>query len=363
MNFLHGGMAMASRWPDGGAPGSTRHAPAHGMGVALLDGRMQLRAADARTLELLGATTVQEGRGIWADHLLGLMAPSPPARDRQPEGGRSELRLVLNGNGRALRIDLHRLGDGGHEDHVALIQDETLFDSIEQETRLAARLRGIFFFHRAVVHDLRGRLHNLALNIELLGNGPEGGPGTARDRADRLKRGLAQLSALLDGLFTHTAPAGEQVERFDLRTVVDEVQFLLEAQARQQHVTTRSQLPAGAVLVEGRRGELRQAYLGVLISALDGMPSGSELSVTVDSQLRGGCTLTVDTTLPAGGAGRIHPVEPAARAPHGDLRVVESILGSLGGQLLRRSGESTGTQITMVLPGVPPEPSRHQSGD
>lgn len=341
---------------------SRRPGPMPDAGVALLDGRLQLRTADARTLELLGATGVEEGREIWAGILRDSPSSPAPARDHEARAERSLLGLVLRDNGRRLRIECRRLRDGDHEDHAALVQDEAVLEASEQESRLADRLRGIFFFHRAMVHDLRGRLHNLALHIELVGAGPAGGAESAalRDRAGAMKEALAQLGSLLDCLFNQTVPPSEEAERFDLRAVIDEMQLLLEAQAKQQRVTTRVRLPATVVLVEGRRADLRQAYLGALISALETMPSGGELSVTVDPGPAGNHTLTIATTPAAGSEERIYPGASTEPEPGAGLRVVESILEALGGSLMEKSaGPPAGRRIIMLLPGAPP-PGREE---
>jgi signal transduction histidine kinase len=146
-------------------------------------------------------------------------------------------------------------------------------------------LRVLSQVYLAVAHDLKAPLNGMVLNLELLRESLADGAEIGRDKQRRwvevLERELVRLRRSLETLLAQTAPASDELERFDLRSTVEEIEDLLAPQARRQQVRLVTDLPAAPVTVEGHRDHLKQALLNVAINGLEVLGEGGTLELAL----------------------------------------------------------------------------------
>jgi signal transduction histidine kinase len=83
---------------------------------------------------------------------------------------------------------------------------------------------------------------------------------------------------------TQSLPAPDSQERFDLRSLVDELGMLLAPQARKLGVDLSTRLPPNDVVLVGYRDRLKQAFLNVAVNALEAMPKGGRMWIEMQER-------------------------------------------------------------------------------
>lgn len=160
------------------------------------------------------------------------------------------------------------------------------FDELNRSLFSAARDGSLMSLAEDTVHDARGVLNVIAMNVELLARAaePEGATWpqgmTATRSAEVVRRELRKLEQLLNVLLCVRMIERDAPESFDLVEVCRMLVKLVTPRASRQHVAIRCAAPAG-IRVLGFPDLIHGAILSLMINALDAMTAGGTLSVTV----------------------------------------------------------------------------------
>lgn len=210
------------------------------------------------------------------------------APDRQ-SGNQTELEVTRGGRTRRIRCQVYPLDEEGTAGHLVQLRDRELLHAIETDLRMAAQLRALTRVYRGVAHDLRAPLNAMVLNLELLRRSLDPTTPRREDLEARqqkwvgvIEQEIQRLRRALDVLLAQTAPPSEKAEPFDLRGVLEEIEALLFPQARQQQVEVHVSVPEDMCTVVGHRDQVKQSALNVAINALEAMPDGGRLSLTLE---------------------------------------------------------------------------------
>ena len=265
-------------------------------GLVLLapDGSPQL--ATARAYELFGCATLDALRTRFAQ--IGELARSVIA---DSAGGEStshpiDIEVATADGPRPLRLEVERVSAGpngtetssGGAMFAVIVRDRNLLDGGETDLRLATQLRALSRLSAGIAHDMKAPLAAVLLHLELLrGTLDDDRDGqTSRDRRLRyvgvMKDELGRLNRALTSLFTHTVLRPEACETFDLRELLHEIEFVIRPQAQRQGVTLELSPGDGAAMMRGERDAMKHAIVNVAVNALEAMPDGGRLQITLE---------------------------------------------------------------------------------
>jgi signal transduction histidine kinase len=258
------------------------------VGLLLLSREREVEFASERGRALLGLPD-DPAPADWRQALAPLEGfLQDGAVDRQ-SGNQTELEVTRSGKTRRIRCQVYPLDEEGTAGHLVQLRDRELLHAIETDLRMAAQLRALTRVYRGVAHDLRAPLNAMVLNLELLRRSLD--PATPR-REDLeakqqkwvgvIEQELQRLRRALDVLLAQTAPPAEKAEPFDLRGVLEEIAALLHPQARQQQVALEVSVPEEMVTVVAHRDQVKQSALNVAINALEAMPDGGRLALSLE---------------------------------------------------------------------------------
>ena len=310
-----------------------------GPGVVALDPQGGVRFADERALELLGCADGFELARLWE----GLKGRLESAGLSWSGAGGNVSRAVLElpvadtaetaadtaadtatETARRLLFDLRRDSGGGG---VLLVQSLATLAGLESDLRLTSQMRSVSQISPAVAHDLRAPINAMVFNIEILKEMLASGRATDPANKDKLlryvsvlKEELARLHRGLETFLAYISPRGDRQETLDLRELTEELGALLVAPARKQQGQVKTELPEGAVMVDGNRYLLRQAFLHLSLAALAAVPRQGKLHLLLErrdgrARLRlYGVAGAPDPDIPASPA-----PDPGAPAPGFDL--------------------------------------------
>ena len=330
------------------------------VGVLLLGPDQRLEFANAAARELLGCTNPGDLEQRWDGMRQLLVDPLDGAGARQ-SGKRVDVEIPLNGSSRSLRLELHRPEDDEHGGYLVLVKDRELLEAFETDLRLATQMRGLARVYGALAHELKAPLGAMALNLELLNDALNTDADTddsLRDKRRRyaavLREELARLNRSLVSVLDQATSMSEVHERFDLRTLVRDIDTLLAPQAKLQRVALDVQLPEREVPLAGHRDRLKQALLNIATNALEAMPDGGRMGVMLDAQ-DGHATVSIRDSgegIPPETLEKIYGMYfTTKRGGTGiGLYVSRSVVESHGGDIQVESRRGEGTCFTVTLP-------------
>jgi signal transduction histidine kinase len=332
------------------------------VGVILVGTDRRIDFANERALELFGAPDLAGLRALWAR-----TAPDVDARFADasgPDAGGRARRIDLDADGRALHLEIYRQATPAGREYLALVHDPRALDALETDVRLASQLDGLARTYRTAAHEIRSPLAALMINLDLLrdslDDGESAGDGVRRQRGayvSVLSQELTRLNRSLSELLTQSLPAPDSQERFDLRSLVDELGMLLAPQARRLAVELSIRLPPNGVVLVGYRDRLKQALLNVAVNALEAMPKGGRMSIEMQE-----CPDRARVAVRDSGPGI--PAELLERIYDSDfttkgggsgigLYVARTVVELHGGAIQAHSAPGEGTTVAIDLPLVP----------
>jgi signal transduction histidine kinase/uncharacterized membrane protein affecting hemolysin expression len=331
------------------------------VGLVLVTADRQVDFATERAERLLGV-----GADATDDAWRRALAPLEGILQRAAadRGKDSQLDIEVPREGepaRRVRLQVYPLDTEGNSGYLIQARDRDLLQSIELDLRMAAQLRALNRLYRGVAHDLRAPLNAMVLNLELLRRSldPEApkreGMGEKQQKwVGIIEQELHRLRRALDILLAQTAPPAENPEVFDGRDVLDEIGELLFPQARQQKVELERDAPEQSVPVLAHRDQIKQAVLNLAINALEAMPEGGRLGLSIASE---GATATIrvsdsGTGIPPELRDRIFDMHFTTKQSGTGigLYVARSIFEASGGTVTTESTGPEGTTFRLTLP-------------
>jgi two-component system NtrC family sensor kinase len=250
-----------------------------------------------------------------------------------------------------------------------------LLDSLEQqvEERTAAlkqaqarlvqseKLSSLGRLAASVAHEINNPLAGILTYAKLLIRTLEPGAADDPDRARAVKhlqlvqRETERCTAIVRNLLDFARERPLTLVDLSVNGVLDEALVLVTNQARLQNIELVKEFGA-TLLVHADFGQLRQAFINIVINACDAMPQGGRLVLTTEDTPAGVAVQVTDT-----GTGIPHDVLSKVLDPFFTtkekgtglgLSVVYGIVERLGGALTIDSTVGVGTTVQIMLPAA-----------
>jgi signal transduction histidine kinase len=329
------------------------------VGVIVLEPTLELGFANGRAAELLGCRDAGALAGRWDRDIRPRLSDLPrqlaAAADR-----RADMDLAASAGAAHVTLEFYELGDTSREGFLVLVKSAESLEALQSELGLAIQMRGLTRFYAAFVHDLKAPLNAMVMTLELLRLGLQGGEADEAARAKQLKyvgvlnEEIHRFDRQLRTLLSHTAQSGDGPQALDLRTVVQELDALIAPQAKRQRVALTVQLPDEPVTLVGHADRLKQAMLNIIINALEAMPEGGELAITLEVR-EGAASLTLRDTgpgIPRALLDTIYDMHFSTKSSGTGvgLFVARSVMQAHGGTIEVRSAPGEGTTFILTLP-------------
>lgn len=238
----------------------------------------------------------------------------------------------------------------------ALVTDADQREAEQSVLRHAAHMRALSGLFHGLVHDLKSPINALVVNLELLKASVSEEPDVDRQRryVRILHEELMRLNRAVERLLPAAAPASDEHGRFDLKDVVDEVAPLLSTTARHQNVKLEIHAPEERFPLEGYRDRIKQALLALTINALEAMPEGGRMDVSLERR-QGRAVLAISDS----GSGvsetvrdRMYDLYSTTKERHEGigLYIARSVVESTNGSLEHAPLPGGGSRFTLTLP-------------
>lgn len=150
---------------------------------------------------------------------------------------------------------------------------------IEEQLRRADRLSALGELSAGMAHEIRNPLGSIRGTAEILKDGVAA-DDPRYEFAEILVKEVDRLNRVLEDFLRFAKPAPVERDSFDLNEAVREVLDLTRQQALKNRVEVVFE--AGTVpSVAGDREQLKQAFLNLVLNALQAMPDGGSLRVQI----------------------------------------------------------------------------------
>jgi signal transduction histidine kinase len=198
---------------------------------------------------------------------------------------------VLLEDGRRVQISLDQIAGagGGSMGTLLTLRDTESVMQLEQELEVARRLEAIGRLTAGVGHEVKNPINAMVVHLELLrakldGASAESLTGSlsgAQRHVDILAGEMQRLDRVVQTLADFSRPMELHLHEHNMRSVVGAVVELTAAEMAENRVQVTMDAPAEPLMVRVDEEMIRQALLNLLLNAMQAMPRGGSIRVTI----------------------------------------------------------------------------------
>jgi two-component system sensor histidine kinase FlrB len=188
-------------------------------------------------------------------------------------------------NGIPLVYSRARLQESGNHVNgtIALLHDVSEIRRLEERIQRRDRLAAMGEMVGRIAHEIRNPLGSVELFASMLRQDLMDDP-EHRQYAEHISVAVQAMDRLLCNLLAYTKPRAPQLAWHAPHALIAETVAMAEHALRRQRVTVKQRLDPAVGMLRCDAGQLRQALLNLVLNAVQAMPQGGELTVTVSQQ-------------------------------------------------------------------------------
>jgi signal transduction histidine kinase len=239
------------------------------------------------------------------------------------------------------------------------VQNARLYSRIfqsEESLRKNEQLTTLGLLAAEIAHEIRNPLTVLKLLFGGLGlDFADGDPRRTDMRVIGEK--LDQLEAIVTRVLNFAKAPSSLHTRCSVAEIVEDTLVLVRLKLAQSKIQVRFEPPPRPLVVDGHKGQLQQVLLNLLINAMQAMPDGGSIAITLSAG--GNSTAVLDITdtgagIPSGIRGRIFDSFLSGRADGTGLglAIARRVLLSHHGDIALVVTSPAGTTMRITLPVV-----------
>jgi len=237
---------------------------------------------------------------------------------------------------------------------VLTFQDLTQVRSLEETSRRQDRLAAIGRMAASIAHEIRNPLAAMRGSIQMLRAEVDSDSSQA-ELMEIILRESDRLNRIITDFLSYARPRSLTQERVDMGNLLHQTFALMrhspEISTNQSIV---EELPEEPVFAEADEGQLKQVFWNLSRNALQAMPQGGTLRVTLENNSNNRLRIAFTDTGRGMSPDQVeHLFEPFSSTTGGTglgLSIVYQIIREHGGTINVRSRVGQGTTITVELP-------------
>ena len=328
-----------------------------GTGLIALDREHRVTALNRAAEQITGVAAAAVMGRPWS--VLGGSVPLAVIESEIESSGRGSVWrevTLRRGDGEDIPVRMTfsalRAGDGRGIGLIAACEDLSAIRAMEARMRAADRLASLGRMAANIAHEIRNPLAALSGAVEVMA------AGAADDTRERLGQTVlketGRLNAIIREFLEYARPAPLSPTPVNVAEAVDEVLLLLEHQAPAGTLKAVREFPPALTWTVDRQ-QFRQAVWNLCLNAVQAMPEGGELRVTMTAGDR--LVLRVSDTgegIEAADLGHIFEPFFSTKADGSGLglALVHRIVQDHGGEIDVHSRPRVGSTFTVTLPAA-----------
>lgn len=329
-----------------------------GIGVVLVDPDLTVRWFSGRAADWLGLTPSSIGRkcdcGDHNDACAALVMET--AESGRPMEAETTMTLP-RGEVRHFRHATWPVVDaeGRVQQVVKLVEDVTSRKALEAEAVHAGKLSALGKMAAAVAHEINNPLASLSSRITLMERNKD--PQFLRESLRILRGQIARIGGIVHTVSQFGRAPTKGRTTWDVNAAVEEALNVVKLDPRAAKTRFDWQPASSPLLVTAVRDQILQAYLNVLINAIEATPEGGRVGVRVFARDDEVLVAVEDSGEGIDEAMEEHLFEPfattKAQGTGIGLSISQSLVRAHGGRIEVRTERGKGSCFTVVLPEAP----------
>jgi two-component system, NtrC family, sensor histidine kinase PilS len=249
--------------------------------------------------------------------------------------------------------------------YVLTFQDLTEVMELEREVRRQERLAALGKMAAGLAHEIRNPLASMRGSVQVLASELS----FSQDQSQLMQivlRESDRLNRIVSDFLTYARPPKIERTLIELSSLLSETIALLRnsPELRPDHLI-QEEYPEEALLYQGDPNQMRQIFWNLARNAIQAMPQGGELSVTLDAKPNRDVTIAFSDT----GQGMsqeqkdrlFEPFNSSSGGTGLGMAIVYQLVRDHNGSILVESEAGKGTRIAIRLPAgsrISPQPLR-----
>jgi len=260
---------------------------------------------------------------------------------------------LLSQRERERSLELQKTAEGLEESYRKLQAQSERVIAVEEQLRRAEKLSTLGEMAAVLAHEIRNPLGSIRGTAEILRDDYR--PGDPKHEFIEIQiKETERLNRVVEDFLRMARPHPPEMRRCSLREELETIVTLVAKDAQDRGVSLRFDPQAGQAVVRGDGEKLRQAFLNIIINALQATPDGGRVTIavrTVDSHHEISFS---DSGSGIDGEALARIFEPFyTTKPDGTglgLAITKKIIEGHGGTLVVESVVGKGTTVVVRLP-------------
>lgn len=254
-------------------------------GIIVVEGKSRTATVTEEAARILGWTSSPEAGAAFEQLPAPLRQLAETTRMAHASPARQRLELGVNHRGPvSLSVLAVALQPGAADSPVVLsVGDLTWVRPFEERLRRLDRLANAGTLAASMAHEIKNALVASRTFIELL---LEKNPDA--ELAGVVRRELERIDAMISRMLKFAAPSPARFGRVRVHEVLEHSLRLVQPQVTDKSIAVQRSFGAGADQADGDEYELEQAFVNLLLNALEAMGANGRLTVATETIEAGG---------------------------------------------------------------------------
>jgi signal transduction histidine kinase len=251
--------------------------------------------------------------------------------------------------------ELQRTAEGLEESYSELQAQSERIITIEEQLRRSEKLSTLGEMAAVLAHEIRNPLGSIRGTAEILRDDFQ--PGTPKHEfIDIQIKETERLNHVVEDFLRMARQQPVDLRDCSLREELETIITLVSRDAQERGVTLKLEADVGPAIVRGDGEKLRQAFLNIVLNAIQATPHGGSVTIACSKNGNGWQVSFRDTGPGIPADVREHIFEPFfTTKPDGTglgLAVTRKIIEAHHGTLEVESEVGTGTTVVVMLPAA-----------
>jgi signal transduction histidine kinase len=175
------------------------------------------------------------------------------------------------------------------------VRDAAGHRELESHLGTSARIDAMHQITSSVAHEIKNPLNSIAVRLDNLQDWASQDAPEAEQEIQLIFEEVNRLDRVVRTFLDFTRPVELAQEQVDIGKLVDEIAGLLKPDAQRRSIAVRFTSPRHPLFVRGDEDLLKEAVINIATNAIEAMPYGGTLTLTVQ-ECGGRCNITISDT-------------------------------------------------------------------